>query len=33
MASDTDDVQPAYMATPEEEVSSAIYAYTGPQAS
>ena len=33
MASDTDNVQPAYMAVPEEEVSFAIRAYTGPQAS
>ena len=32
MASDTDNVQPAYMAVPEEEVFFAIRAYTGPQA-
>ena len=31
MASDTDDVQPAYMAMPEEEVSFTIRAYTGPK--
>ena len=33
MASDTDDVQPAYMTVPEEEVSFAIRPYIGPQAS
>ena len=33
MASDIDDVQSAYMAEPEEDVSFAICAYTGPQAS
>ena len=33
MASDTDDVQPAYMAVPEEKLSFAIRAYIGPQAS
>ena len=31
MTSDTDDVQPAYMAVPEEEVSIAIHPYTGPK--
>ena len=31
MASDTDNVQPAYMDVPEEEVSFAIHAYTGPK--
>jgi hypothetical protein len=33
MASDTDDVKPAYIVVPEEEVSFAIRPYTGPQAS
>ena len=33
MASDTDDVQPAYMVVPKEEVSFAIHPYIGPQAS
>ena len=31
MASDTDNVKPAYMAVPEEEVSFAIHPYTGPK--
>ena len=33
MASDTDDVQPTYMAVLEEEVSFAIHPYIGPQTS
>ena len=33
MTSDTDNVQPAYMAMPEEEISFAIRSYIGPQVS